>query len=70
MEQLAEDYKNNLHKYYNGICLDLELDKESSQYTEINKCIIAGGCRTLNGIMVNIALANLKGSDTSKADTY
>ena len=70
MEQLAIDYKNDLQKYYNGLCLDLDLDKENSQYTEINKSIIAGGCRTLNGIMVNIALANLKDSDTSKADSY
>ena len=54
MEQLAKDYKNDLLKYYNGICLDLEDDKENSQYTEINKSIIAGGCRTPNGIMANI----------------
>lgn len=70
MEQLAEDYKNDLQKYYNGICLDLDIDKESSQYTEINKSIIAGGCRTLNGVMANIALANIKNCDTAKADTY
>ena len=70
MEQLAENYKNDIHKYYNGVCLDLEEDKEISQYTEINKNIIAGGCRTLNGIMSNVALANLKDSDTAKADTY
>ena len=60
MDQLAEDYKDDIHKYYNGICLDLETDKEQSQYTEINKSIIAGGCRTDNGIMANIALANIK----------
>ena len=70
MDQLAEDYKDDIHKYYNGICLDLEIDKEQSQYTEINKSIIAGGCRTDNGIMVNIAMANIKNCDTSKADTY
>ena len=70
MEQLAQDYKNDLQKYYNGVCLDLEEDKDNSQYTEINKGIIAGGCRTLNGTMVNVALANLKESDTAKADSY
>ena len=70
MEQLADHYKNDLNKYYNGICLDLDTDKEQSQYTEINKSIIAGSCSTLNGEMSNIALANIKESDTSKADTY
>ena len=70
MEQLAEDYKNDIHKYYNGICLDLDIDKGSSQYTELNKTIIAGSCRSIHSIMVNIALANLKENDTSKIDTY
>lgn len=70
MEQLASDYKNDIHKYYNGICLDLDIDQTESQYTEINKSIIAGGCRSENGIMANIALANIKNSDTAKADTY
>ena len=70
MDQLAGDYKNDIHKDYNCICLDLETHKEQSQYTEMNKSIIAGGCRTDNGIMANIALANLKNCDTSKSDTY
>jgi hypothetical protein len=70
MEQLATNYNNDLTNYYNGICLDLEINKDEAQYTEINKNIIAGGCTTLNSIMSYIALANIKENDTAKANTY
>ena len=70
MEQLANDYNEGLNNYYNGICLDVNQDKEESQYNVIIKSLIAGKCSTTESIMTQIAIANLTNNDTAKINTY